>query len=507
MAPLPSWSSGGEEPLPGAGGGALAPALSLTEPRAEVVAQVKLELATLAEPVLERLPVPSAVSADEPASVGAGQSVDKTLWVQCEAPGCGKWRRLPPTASLAHLPQNFDCSMAHWMSAYPASRCEVPEDQDTSESEGEEELGEQLVADAPAVREDVDEEDYEDEATKPAPQPTPKTPSSSLPSLARRRIEYCFEVGGESQWFSGTVQRDDAGDWVQVLFDDGDYLSVKVSPSVEGKVWRWLHEPGHRRDRSNQPAGAAASMDSKRKVAEHEAVPARSQATKMARSDAVAGVPKNKRAKKRSQYRGVTWSRYKGRWEAQIVFGLLGQDKSTNGAKLKHSTRRLGLFATELAAAQAYDAEARKLRPNGQAHGLRVGCHWQRVNFPTAREEAYAARQGMVTAEGRLAAALRAATQGFKSKFVGVHWNRRAAHWRAEVKHDYTAYFAGSFLDECQAARAYDELARKLRPVGKAHGMLFRNKWLRVNFPTDAEEAFAKASGLPRATPGDEKWM
>eukprot|EP01043_Picozoa_sp_COSAG02_P073053 COSAG02_NODE_14038_length_1318_cov_25.128440_1_plen_211_part_10 len=179
MVPLPSWSSGGEE---GAGGRARAPALSLTEPQAEVVAQIKLELATLADPVLERLPMPSAVSADDPASAGAAQSADKTLWVQCEAAGCGKWRRLPLTASLAHLPQNFDCSMAHWMSAYPALRCEVPEDQDPSESEGEEEFGGQLMVDAPAVR--VSSSAPTPQSPTPAPQPTPKSLPIPKPQAA-----------------------------------------------------------------------------------------------------------------------------------------------------------------------------------------------------------------------------------------------------------------------------------------------------------------------------------
>ena len=342
----------------------------------------------------------------------------------------------------------------------------------------------------------------------PKPQPTPKTPGRSPPAFAieaRRRIEYCFEVGGESQWFSGTVQRDDAGDWVQVVFDDGDYRSVKVCPSVEGKVWRWLDETDHHRQgpwkRSHQPAGAVANVGSKRKAAEHEAVPAQSQGTKMARQlDAAAlavGEPKKKRANS-SQYIGVTWARSKCRWEAQIPIGLLGQRNSTDGAKKR--LRHLGAFPTELAAAQAYDAEARKMRPNGQAHGARVGTHWLRVNFPTAREDAYAARQGMLTAEGRLAVIARAAAQGFKSKFVGVNWVRECAKWRADIMHDYMYYNAGQFIDEYQAARAFDELARKLRPAGKAHGFRAGPNWLRVNFPTNAEEAFAKASGLPTAT-------
>ena len=548
MVPLPSWSSGGEEPLLGAGGRALAPALSLTEPPAEVVAQVKLELATLAERVLERLPMPSTVSADDPAS-GAGQSVDKTLWVQCEAAGCGvsspartaqspmpapqptpKSLPIPkpqptpktapphggrtvartwPQAAQNDTDRDLALRLHKQMNELPKRISCRRADLDGYNGSGLSEEYYNNWSDTSNTEEQEGDDEYKDEETKPAKdvvksampkpksQPTPSTPSRLLPSSARRRIEYCFEVGSEFQWFSGTVQRDDAGDWVQVVFDDGDYLSVKVSPSMEGKVWRWLDEPGHRRERSNQPAGAAANTSSKRKAAEHEAVPTRSQRTKKARSDAVVGVPKNKQAKI-SRYIGVTRARTKSLWEAQIVVGLLGQDKSTHGAKHKH----LGTFATELAAAQAYDAEARKLRPKGQAHGVRIRSNWLRVNFPTAREEAYAARQGMPTAEGRLAATARAAAQGFKSKFVGLHWNPRSAKWNATVKHDCMNYYVGQFIDECQAARAFDELARKLRPAGKAHGMRGGTRWLRVNFPTDTEEAFAKASGMPTAISG-----
>ena len=36
-------------------------------------------------------------------------------WVQCEKPGCGKWRRLPPGMPAWSVPEPFDCSMRHWL--------------------------------------------------------------------------------------------------------------------------------------------------------------------------------------------------------------------------------------------------------------------------------------------------------------------------------------------------------------------------------------------------------
>ena len=41
--------------------------------------------------------------------------------------------------------------------------------------------------------------------------------------------------------------------------------------------------------------------------------------------------------------------------------------------------------------------------------------------------------------------------------------------------------------------------ARRLRPTGEAHGWQSRNNWLRVNFPTAEEEAFAEDEGMSPA--------
>ena len=45
---------------------------------------------------------------------------------------------------------------------------------------------------------------------------------------------------------------------------------------------------------------------------------------------------------------------------------------------------------------------------------------------------------------------------------------------------------------------AYDEAARRLRPKGEVHGgRAGKNNWLRLNFPTAEEEAFAQGEGMP----------
>ena len=51
--------------------------------------------------------------------------------------------------------------------------------------------------------------------------------------------------------------------------------------------------------------------------------------------------------------------------------------------------------------------------------------------------------------------------------------------------------------DEQAAARAVDKAARRLRPKGEAHGLLAGTQWLRLNFPTAKEKAYANGKGMP----------
>ena len=59
-----------------------------------------------------------------------------------------------------------------------------------------------------------------------------------------------------------------------------------------------------------------------------------------------------------------------------------------------------------------------------------------------------------------------------RSGFKGVSWVRDRGHWRAGIKVDGRSLNLGSFADPVEAAKAYDEAARRL------HG-----KFARPNFP------------------------
>ena len=93
--------------------------------------------------------------------------------------------------------------------------------------------------------------------------------------------------------------------------------------------------------------------------------------------------------------------------------------------------------------------------------------------------------------------AARAAAQGFKSAFAGV-CRKDNGWWAAAISHDGKKHHLGSFDDDQQAARVYDEAARRLRPKGEAHGS--GAQLHRLNFPTGKEEANAQQKLLKAHT-------
>jgi hypothetical protein len=184
---------------------------------------------------------------------------------------------------------------------------------------------------------------------------------------------------------------------------------------------------------------------------------------------------------------GVSWDKCKRKWAAQII----------------HEQKRqfLGSFDDERKAARAFDKRARKLR-GADAHGGRAqnGKMWLRLNFPSEREVKGAeARGAVLTEEERAAAtALSVASERQRpSAFVGVSWDKQLGKWRATMQHDKKAQHLGSFDDEHEAARAYDERARQLRGAdahgGRAGGT--GKTWFRLNLPTDTEVKRAKDRG------------
>ena len=99
--------------------------------------------------------------------------------------------------------------------------------------------------------------------------------------------------------------------------------------------------------------------------------------------------------------------------------------------------------------------------------------------------------------EQKAADEAKAAAQGFRSEFVGVSWERQFCRWEACICHAGVQEHLGGFGDVQQAARAYDDAARRLRAKGEAHGGRAGQRWLRLNFPTAAEKAFAQDAEMP----------
>ena len=192
-------------------------------------------------------------------------------------------------------------------------------------------------------------------------------------------------------------------------------------------------------------------------------------------------------------------------------------------ASIKHSgeSHSLGQFDDEHEAARAYDAAARRLRVAGEAHGGKSGTNWQRLNIPTAEEEAYAARQGMPAGSvstGKVYEQVKSndpdndvqsgpgASGGgsgpaasFKLDYLGVSWDKQSSQWVAKIKHKGETHGLGQYDDEQEAGRAYDTAARRLRPNGEAHGGKTGTDWVRLNFATVEEEAYAAQQGMPAA--------
>src|SRR5687768_11960106 len=67
-----------------------------------------------------------------------------------------------------------------------------------------------------------------------------------------------------------------------------------------------------------------------------------------------------------------------------------------------------------------------------------------------------------------------------KSLFRGVSWCVRSCRWVVHVSDGGPKRKVGYFIDEIEAARAYDEAARQAL-----------GEWAKLNFPTEEESAFA----------------
>ena len=83
--------------------------------------------------------------------------------------------------------------------------------------------------------------------------------------------------------------------------------------------------------------------------------------------------------------------------QVALQWSGLGEEEPQVEARIWHDGKRvhLGNFEDDKEAAEGFDAKARELRGQQQAHGGRSGTTWWWLNFPTAAEEQYAQQQGM----------------------------------------------------------------------------------------------------------------
>jgi hypothetical protein len=275
------------------------------------------------------------------------------------------------------------------------------------------------------------------------------------PKTAGRRLEYRFDVNGQPQWFGGKVLRDIDNHWVDVLFDDGDELCVKIPPAGAGTAWRWLEANETDTSDSDQAADVEEASE----------------------EEGCQPVPKrwrNNRAKS-SVFVGVHWHRQRRKWEARI--------------RHDGKPQYMGYFDDEREAARAFDTAARRLRGEN-AHGGRKGSDWHRLNFPTEIEVSKAEERG---AQDRAAAA--ASERQGPSTFVGVSWFKKNHRWAATISHDGKKQHLGYFDDEQEAAQAVDTAARLLRGEDAHGGRSGKGNWLRLNFPTEEEVKRAQERG------------
>lgn len=149
---------------------------------------------------------------------------------------------------------------------------------------------------------------------------------------------------------------------------------------------------------------------------------------------------------KTSIFKGVRF--HKGLWQAQIC------------------TNYLGVFDTQCAAAQAYNEAAIKLF--GEFAWLND------LSLVAPEDDLPIQRQGQIQSSKTT------------SRYLGVFFDK---HWRkfiACVVHKRKHYYGGRFADEIEAAKARDELAKKL------HGVLAM-----LNFPAEQGHHAQQSSAIP----------
>ncbi|KDD72107.1 hypothetical protein H632_c3857p0, partial [Helicosporidium sp. ATCC 50920] len=160
----------------------------------------------------------------------------------------------------------------------------------------------------------------------------------------------------------------------------------------------------------------------------------------------------------KSQYRGVSYDRKKGKWRVQIKVAALGK-----------SGVSVGYYDTELAAARAYDRAAIGLLGRGHSNLQTnfelddyAGESIPRLTGKT-REEV---KSTLKSERLRVAPRRRFSSRARTSRFMGVGSSNRKNQWQARILVHGKVTHLGYYDGEEAAARVYDRVALALHGPG-----------------------------------------
>lgn len=156
----------------------------------------------------------------------------------------------------------------------------------------------------------------------------------------------------------------------------------------------------------------------------------------------------------KSGFKGVSWHKRIKKWQA--------------GIRVNGKTTHIGYFDDLESAARAYDEVAR-----------RVFKEFATLNFPNPDENGvHDIRTTIHQSPPSEEVTTKRVGNNNKSGFKGVSWDNSRKKWKAQIEINYKNKFLGRFSNKEDAARAYDDSARKL--FGES---------ARLNFPNPGEKS------------------